>query len=356
MKINSNEAIRLFVILIISKIFFWDITKLVYRSGTAAWMNAVISTVLALAAFCLVYFAYKKTNYDDVFDTVKYVSGKTGLVIFGVLFAVIQIINFVIVLKAYCNTITTITLTSSSRSFVLAFIVATIIASGYMGIKSVTKLASASFFVIILFLVAMIVFDIPNFDLKNVLPIFGNGIYGIAQSYKSTSFFNEIIFLFFLVPFLKDKKSVGKIGFLSILFSGIIISVITLVFTLIVPYPANTQYYLPVFEITSTVDFFVIFQRAESIFLLLWIFTCFLYMGAAFCFILQTLKKTFSLSDEKAVIPAVLMIIITLMPLYDNINAIDPVHDVISYVFLITLFAVMTVFFAISAYRRKRAK
>ncbi len=354
LKITSDEAVRLFIILIISKIFFWDITKLVVLSSTAAWIHILLSTLIALVLFYIIKKSSGKTEVYDIFDTTEYAFSKVGLILFGIFLSVIQIMNFVIVLKAYCTTITTVTLTNSSNFFVLVFILSTLVASGYLGIKSVTKLSSVSFFVIILFLALLIVFDIPNFEYDNIFPIFGSGIDGFLQSYKNVGFFNELIFLFFLIPVLKNKNDVWKIGTKSIIISSVIITSLTLVFTLIIPYPVNTRYYLPVFEITSSVNFFVIFQRAEAIYLLLWIFTCFLYTGATFCFLLYTIKRTFSLSDSKALIPALLMIVVTLLALFENINAMDKVHDILNYIFSIVLFGVITLIYGAGAFKRRK--
>ena len=354
MKITSNEAIRLFIILIISKIFFWDITKLVVLSSTAAWIHILLSTFIALILFFIMKKASGKEEICDVFDATERAFSKVGLVVFGIFLSIIEITNFVIVLKAYCTTITTVTLTNSSNFFVLMCVLATLIASGYLGIKSVTKLSSVSFFVIVSFIVLLIVFDIPNFEYENIFPIFGSGIGGFLKSYKNVGFFNELLFLFFLIPYLKNKNDVWKIGTKSIIISSVIITSLTLVFTLIIPYPVNTRYYLPVFEITSSVNFFVIFQRAEAIYLLLWIFTCFLYTGATFCFLIFTIKRTFSLSDSKALIPALLMIIVTLMALFENINAMDSVHDILNYIFSIVLFGIVTLIYGVRAFKRRK--
>ena len=87
---------------------------------------------------------------------------------------------------------------------------------------------------------------------------------------------------------------------------------------------------------------------------MLWIFTCFLYTGATFCFLIYTIKRTFSLSDSKALIPALLMIIVTLMALFENINAMDSVHDVLNYIFSIVLFGIVTLIYGVSAFKRRK--
>jgi len=354
LKISSSEALRLLVVLIISKIFFWDITKLVTVSSTAAYIHMIISTLLALILFLIMMKFYN--TQDDIFDVTKKTFGKFVFYVFGIFLSVIQVMNFVIMLKSYCTTITTVTLTNSSNFFVLLFILATLVASGYLGIKSVIKVASASFFVLIFFIVILIVFDIPNFEVDNIFPILGNGIDGFKQAYKNVGFFNELLFLFFLIPILKNKGDVKKIGIKSIVISGVIISALTLVFTFIIPYPVNTRYYLPVFEITSSVNFFVIFQRAEAVYLILWLFTAFLYTGATFCFLLYTIKKTFSLSDQKALIPSLLLIIVTLLGLYENVNATELTHNVLSYTFSLLLFVGLTMIFAVNSYKKRSAE
>lgn len=356
MKVNEKEAVRLMVVLIISKVFLWDINRFVYSSGTAAWINAVLSTVIAVLAFLILSWVYKKTDYDDVFSCIKSAYGKTGLYIFGTALFIMQLVNLIVVLRIYSNTISTITLTSAPSFFVLIFILATLIASGYFGIESIIKISSVSCIVIVLFIVVLFLFDIPHYELTNIFPILGNGVSGFLNCYKNVGFYNEILFLFFIIPLLKDRKRFKNTGLKSIIYSGIIVILTTLVFTLTAPYPVNTQFYLPMLEISSAVNINVIFQRAESVFLILWIFTCFIYLGSAFCFVLYTFEKTFQISDSKAIIPAVLFIVVTLLAPFENINEANPIYGFMFYAFAITVFCVMTITFAISAFRRKRAK
>lgn len=356
LKVSEKEAVRLIVILVISKIFFWDINRFVYYSASAAWINAVLTTAFTALLFLILKYAYSKNNCADVFDCIKTAYGKTGLIIAGTLLFIMQILNFAVVLRIYSNTISTITLTSMPSYFVLIFILITVIAAGYYGIENLIKLTSVSCCAIVAFITALFLFDIPHFDFTNIFPVFGNGLSGFLKCYKNVGFYNELLFLLFLVPLLKERKNFGKIGFKSIAYSGIIIILTALVYTLTSPYPANTQFYLPVLEISSEVNISVIFQRAESIFLILWIFTCFIYLGASFCFMLYTFEKTFGIKDKKAIIGAVLIISVTLLDLFENINEANPLYRFMFYAFAVSLFVFFTLTFFISAHRRKKEK
>ena len=69
---------------------------------------------------------------------------------------------------------------------------------------------------------------------------------------------------------------------------------------------------------------------------------------------LYTFEKTFGIKDKKAIIGAVLIISVTLLDLFENINEANPLYRFMFYAFAVSLFVFFTLTFFISAHRRKK--
>ncbi len=357
MKIGTKEAAWVMVVLLVSKILFSDVNRFVYESGTAGYLQVLLCTGVALLLFWGVSALYKKSGAKgDLFDLAKSSMGKVGLIISGTILFAFELLNVAMQLKIFSNTISTITLTNSPIYFILIFITVVMVAAGYAGIEGISRFCSIGGFIMAVFLGILLLFDIPHCDGSNLFPILGNGALAILKGTRSIAVFNEIIFLFLLIPYLKPDISIQKIGFTSLIIAGVIFSLCTFFYILTVPYPVALNFYMPLLQISSAVNIDFLFERAESIYLLLWIITCFLYMGITFFFLLITFAKTFSLRNYKALIPAFMAILIVISGFWSNINQLRPFYLALYYIFCGVAYLLPAVIFTVSWIKNRKGQ
>lgn len=304
-KIGNKEAIWFFVILFVSKILFADINRYVSQSGTAAYMQTVWCAFLALVIFVV---SASLSGEHDIFQASYIALGDVGMKIVGIVISLILLLNAGVMLRVYAEIISSIALPDASEFFVLAVLVIACAFAAFSGIGTLGAYSFAAGIVLVSTLGIILVLNIPNYDISNIYPVFGNGVGSILSGVDGLSAYADVFLVFLMATHFGKGTSAKKVGIRAIIISGIVISVTTFSYILTVPYPAATEFSLPILEIAFDVNLDVIFQRAEGLFLFLWIFSGFIVIGSYICFSILSLEKTFNLSDRRGVIGVFLLI------------------------------------------------
>lgn len=304
-KIGDKEAIWFLVILFVSKILFADINRYVSQSGTAAYMQTVWCALLAAVIFIIT--ASLSGEYD-IFQASYTAFGNVGMKVIGIAISLTLLLNAGVMLRVYAEVISSIALPDASEFFILAVLV---IAGAFAAFSGIGTLASYSFaagIVLVATLGFILVLNVPNYDTSNIYPILGKGLKNIITGVDGLSVYADVFLVFLMATHFGKGTSAKKVGIRAIAISGAVITVTTLLYILTVPYPAATEFSLPILEIAFDVNLDVIFQRAEGLFLFLWIFSGFIVIGAYICFSVLSFERTFNLADRRGVIGVFLLI------------------------------------------------
>lgn len=326
----------------------------VHNSGTAAHLQALWCIVIEWVLFFIIYGLFKKCRGRDIFECVKNSFGKTGLIICGALLFILQIINLGTVLKIYSETLSSLTLTTSPIWFLTGVIIICMVFSAYSNPSGLLGVCTAFGIFIIALFILILSLDVFHYDPTNIFPILGNGWGDILMGIKGVSLFNDIFFIYYLSGNFSDKNSVKKVGVTVLSVTSFITFVSTLCYTLAVPYPLSKNFYMPIFQISSDITADVVIQRAEALFLIMWILSIFVYMSAHFYFLTVTFKKSFLSSDRRGIVPISIVIIALIGSMYQNINQASPVLSVIKDISSTAFFLIPLISFGIGAVKKKR--
>lgn len=351
---DRREASWLLILMICAKVFFTDIMIFIHTSGTAAYLQAIWCIVIEWVLFFVIYRLFKLCKGNDIFECTKLSFGKSGLIIFGLLLFTLQILNLGTILKMYSETLSSLTLTTAPIWFLTGFIVLCMVFSAYSNSRGLMGVCTA-FGIFILILFFMILFlDMSHYDVTNIFPVLGNGWEDIFMGIKGVSLFNDIFFIYYLSEGFKDKASVKKVGIATLSVTSFITLISTLCYTFAVPYPLSKKFYMPIFQISSDITADVVIQRAEALFLVMWILSIFIYMSAHFYFLTVTYQKSFSSSDRKGIVPISILIIILISSIYQNINQASPVLSIIKDITTISFVIIPLMSFGVGAIKKKR--
>lgn len=353
MKVTSKDASRLIAIMIVSKILFSDINIFVQNSGTAAYMEAIVCALCAIAIFLAEAHFYKKIGCIGFFDSIEEAFGKVLKSVIGAFLLVYGIVYTAIVLKLYSDAIITIAYPNSRSFYVMAFIVVTMLITAYNGIDTVTKFCSVCLVSMITLIAILYALSLKEADVSNLFPIFGCGSKSIIFGAKNIFMYNEVFFLFLLSEYLEKSEDAPRVGLRAVATSSAVIIISVLVYTLCVPYPASKMFNIPLLQLASSTEMDIFFQRTEGIFFLLWIYSSFLYLGASFYFTLHIFKKTCNSTDFKALIPSLAVIIILVTNLFENNFSVMRCYRILSAAFAVFAFAVPLLSFVVCYVKRR---
>ncbi len=316
-KIGSIEAIFLVLTVMINHIILNLPKNILVTTGSASLLNIIFITLIALG---LVYFLCKLLKRFpglDIIDISNFLGGKVLKYIIGILFILYFLITSSIFLRSFCESLKMIFFPRTPIFFlVLLFII---------GIVFVNKLGNNSFIrantlimpIVLVSIVLIFIFNLENFTLERMFPIFGKGISTTFFSGISNLFaFAGLAFLYFIPPALNHPNQYRTVAFTSIIFSGIwlLFSVATLLY--IFPSVVTTDESLPLYFASRYIEFGRFFQRLDAAFLLIWIISITSYLSIMMSFSINIFKKITEFKYIYIIIYgfAIVLLILSLLP------------------------------------------
>jgi len=298
-----HEAISLFVISIVINVFFTSPAVLVGIVGTSGWYMTLISMLTAIFAFTFLYLLLKRFPNKNIMEISDVVLGKLGSAVFLLLLggflqwtASVNIREFTEVLKIYV-------LPRTPPSLITILFLLTVIVFSFMGLETIARFAKCIIYILGAGLILVVILSSQNFELRNIFPIFGYGldvtiIHGVLRS----SFYGEIVIIGVIAASLQGYKEIKRIGFSSLLISGLITSFCLMIFTLVFPYNVGQELTSPMYEMAALIDYGGFMQRMEPLFLFLWNFGSFVEISFILYASLMVYCHIFRIDDKRPII------------------------------------------------------
>lgn len=212
-------------------IMFWTIMgtavitlpiMIALHAPRTAWMGAVIFAVGG-TGLCLIIGAI--ANMQAGLDFVQYVQtvfgkwlGKLLILIFlawlfhSITLVINQVTNFTQISLLPNTPLLTIQL----------FFLAPSIYAVYLGLEAVARSGQFLFFISIGVFILLFMLIIPDFNSQNLLPLFDEGISKVLRSgVTPLAWAGQIMFVLFLVPFVKSQKKIAVYAALTIALIGL---------------------------------------------------------------------------------------------------------------------------------------
>lgn len=308
--IGKTQLTMLMANAISVKLFLMFPRTMVQTSGTAAWIQSIYVTVLALLIFIGTYKLYSKCGNADIIDLSEHIGGHIMKIVTGVTVSVILCANIGTIVRIFPESIKLYLLPKTPTEFILVFLLtAAAIGAGY-GIEAISRLHALIIPICAVIMGLFFLLVLPNCSPDNLLPIMGNGAYCIfVRGFNKISIFSDIIILNLLIPMAESRETAVKCGFWAIVWGGIFAFVITLIYATAYPYPISADFIMPVYQLMRLVKVGEFFQRAEAIFEFVWSLSTMLYISLYICVICMVFRKSFGLKHYKPIIAPIAIII-----------------------------------------------
>ena len=294
-KLSIIEATSLILIVVISHIILDLPNVLLVSASSAAPLNIIYITVLALMFFLIINKLFTHFSGKDIIDVSEFIGGPLLKKIVSLLYSLQLIFIAGILILNFSQTIRTIYLQDMPNWLIcLVFILIGII-SNLFGFKNVSKINSILMPFILITIIAIFIALFTDFVPERIFPILG---YGINETFflGSTNIFalGGIILLFLIRPQLKDDKAAKKVGIFAILISGVFLLLTVTVLLFIFPFTTGREGVLSVYMITRTIQFGKFFQRVDALFILIWVLTFFSYLAVIMSYVVKITNKNYT--------------------------------------------------------------
>ena len=290
-KLNIIEASFLIVIVMIVHIISNLPNLIISEIGTSSIINSIYVFALVIIYFLIVNKLFKPFIGLDILDVAKYTFGSFYEKILSLLYIAYLLFASGMLLRRFAEILKVIYFHNVSIAvIILLFLITGIIANTI----SKRALISANTIIMPALLTSVIVIFVSAFSSYNfnsVFPVFGYGlkntfVYGSSNIYC----YGGLIFIFLIMPFLKNCNDLKKVGLTSIILSGgfLILSVSSVL--MLFPFIKDGTNALAVYLSSREVDFGRFLQRSDALFMFIWMFAFISYLSVIL-FYVQIIRK-----------------------------------------------------------------
>jgi len=354
-KMRNIEVVLLSCVGVVNHIIL-NLPNAIFSScGSASVLNMVFVVLLGLALGFLVSKVFQKFPGSDVLDIAYFLGGKWLKLVVGVLFIVFFIFASSLIVRTFSENLKIqYFATTPLWLIVLSFLVVVGIAN-FLGAKSIIRCNSILIPIMIASLLIAVISVIPDFVWQRFFPVLGNGathtfLLGCSNIFALSSF----CFLFLLPPFLQDENGVMKVTIHSVLLSGALLILSVMCLLLALPFITTTNELSPMFLIIRTAEWGNVFQRPESLFVLIWCLSILCYLSVIVMLILHVFRKISAVEAKKIPIVVILLAIFVLALLPRNFAQMHFAHYQIYRYFMIGFIIVfLSAIFLLAYFKRK---
>lgn len=307
------ESILILGNLITVQIFLGYPRRMTELGATAGWMIPLYTFILAFILFFFISKLYSSFEGKDILEVAQIAGGSFGRILVGLIFFINYIFIIPVVLREFGEDVKVFSLTQSPISFVLIFFIVGIMAGSFFGIEAIVRIANFIVPIVALGFFIVVIGNIRYFNFSRMLPIFGKGPYSIfIQALPQISLYSGLSTIFFITPFIGKNKDFKFVSKWSLFLSAIFLTLGSLTYTLVIPYPTCTENLIPYLHLARYVGYGRFFERVESVFVLIWSLAALSYLSVGTFFLVYIIKRTFGLQYYRPLVLPIAIIIFTL--------------------------------------------
>lgn len=316
-KFSVYEGVQFTTVLIVSKVLYTSPSIVIKLTGTSSWYVSLISCIAATIFFsiiCILLNGFPGKNLVEIYEAVL---GTFIGKFIGFSFSAHLLYYTASILREFLEMIKVYNLPNTPTSVIIITYLSVCVLISYKGIESMVRIASISFYPIILVLFIILALALPYYDIDYIKPYLGYGFkttlyVGVSRS----SAYVEALILGTIITSLHSVRDCKRIGIISILLSGFIFSVASLCYLMTYQYTMGVENLSGIFELSRMVYYSRYAQRVESIFLFTWVIASLLTVSGGFYLSIRTYCQCFNIADHRPLLLpfALLTYVVALQP------------------------------------------
>lgn len=302
-KFGIAEAVWLTVAAITAKVFFTSPAVLIEHVGTSAWYATLISAGTALIGFAFIYQLVKRfpnKNIAEIFDNSV---GRTAGVAFSLIFASMFLFEASIYIREFSDVLRSYTFERTSTGLIIAAIVLAAMLAAYLGLESVARMTKLAAYFIMAGYLLLLLLGVKDYQFLNIFPLLGYGLgKTILVGMQRSSAYTEVAILGVFAVSLQGSKNLKRAGVLSLILSGLFISMGLLAEQFTFSYTSAKENAAPLFALARIIKYGDFLSRLDPLFMVLWTTATAITVSILFYASVSMFCQTFRLPDKRPVI------------------------------------------------------
>lgn len=305
-KFGRWEMASVLLNVLIVKIFLGLPKLMSDKCGSALWLSALITVGLIALFLWLTVRLYGKYEGMDIFGISAAVGGKWLKWFVAVLVVLLLLTKASLTLRLTVEGLGVASPFPIPNVLATALFVLVMIVAAYRGIEGIARMHAVFVPVILGALLFIVLFTSGSFRLTNLFPLWGLGLGNtVKQGFAYTTMYSDLIFLFLLYPYANNRRQFRASAYWGVNLAGGIIVLVSVIFILSMPYPENTDFVMPIYQLSRIIRFGDYSQSLEAVFMPIWMVSSILYLCLSLFFIVRALEAGFGMKYYKlAIVPA----------------------------------------------------
>lgn len=353
-KVGKFEAIFLVLIVVTNKILLNTPKEIIRRCNRGAPVNIIFTCLLALIITALICKLFKKFPNEDIIDISKYVGKKPLQILLGISFLVFFTIVIITVLYEFINLLQMVYFPNTPISLLLLFFLFAMGFANKKGFKSLIKTNSIVVVSILISLIVIFTGTAHELNFNRVTPVLGDSLFNTFVNGSQNIFaYGGLIYLLFLIPFLRNKKDFNFVAGISILLSGLFLLFTTITLLALFPFIMHSEEMMSLYLLTRSVKFGNFFERTDAIFIFLWLICAFSYLSISMMFMINIFKKLTNCRESTNFSYSFLAIFFALIILFQNQTAFRFLETIFYKYLILSLLGISLIILIIANIKRK---
>ncbi|OFI06182.1 spore germination protein YndE [Clostridium acetireducens DSM 10703] len=321
-----------------------------------AWIVSITNGILAILLFYMLCKIIEYNNYSDICSIYQNNLGNllSKIALISLLYYLISYIS--LGLRVLVEEIKMYLLERTPTEFIIICMILVGVYIVRLELETIVKFNEIAFLLMFIPAIFIFLFSFNETDFSNLLPILNNTT---KNYFKATRYtlgrFSGIEIIFLLLPFMKNKKNIKKVGTMSISFITVFYFIVVVLCIAAFTVEETKILIWPGITLIKSIDIPGTFiERWEGILMAVWIVYYFTTFINFYYFSSEITKKIFNFKDIKiscfCIIPFIY--IIALYP-KDIVQLYKMISEYGSIMFLINLVLIPIILFIISYIKKK---
>lgn len=357
-KLETLEAIGLISVVMINKIILNYPKVIIKDTESSAWITTILISIIVTLFAYFIATLFKKFPGQDILDVSNYLGKKYLKIPVGIIHILFLIAISSLVIRNFSESLKIIYFNNSPIIYLILFFIISACIANKFGIKVISK-ANLMIAPIIFISILIIIFSTSkNFVFQRLLPILGYGINETFFSNLTDIFgFTGLAYLLFLQPLLKKQDDLRKISVISMIISGVYLFLSVASLLLVFSFVTESNESISIYLLAKTIRYGEFLQRANSLFIFIWILSILSYVSIVIFFTIYITRKLANLSNTNSINYCYGSIIFGCALLYENVaQYLDFIENALKYAILIFLFGINTLILILANIKIKKSQ
>jgi len=322
-QIGVFEASAITTIMIASNVFFTSGWSIADRLGPAAWYGILLSACTALGGFYILFLLLQRFQGQGLVPVYEAAFGRPAGGLLLLLTASLFLFNGAMITREFVEAGKVYFYPLTPPSLMIVFFLLAVVTLLHCGLEVIVRSAALFAWPLLTALLAIFFFAGPLYSASHLFPILGPGpVKTLTTGLMRSSMFGEVIVLAVFVNALQGAGHFKKAGVTALVFSGALITLSAIFYTLAFPYPVAAENTIPLLALTRVIEYGRFFQRFDSIFLFAWSIVAMLAVAVNLYAALSIYCRVFRIDDHRALLPSLAVLVFSLAILLPDISSI----------------------------------